>query len=122
MEKKIIRPWIKPTVKHARSVDNSKFYNSRTWRKHRARFLEINPLCIHCERNGVTTPANVVDHILSISQGGDKLNDNNLQPLCKKCHEKKSARESAQVRGMGNKLRTVKACTSHDSQNFTRNK
>ncbi|MFT7283306.1 HNH endonuclease [Nonlabens sp.] len=122
MEKKVIRPWIQPRVKHERSVDNSKFYNSRTWRKHRSRFLEKFPMCLHCERNGITTPANIVDHIHSISQGGDKLNDTNLQPLCKKCHEKKSAKESAQVRGMGKKVTTVKACTSLDSENFTRNK
>ncbi|WP_431471940.1 HNH endonuclease [Nonlabens sp. SCSIO 43208] len=116
---KVNRPWVKEYKQQERTVDNSKFYNSRTWRKTRKLFLENNPLCIHCERLGVTTPANVVDHIIPISEGGDKLNTKNLQPLCKKCHEKKSASESAKKRGMGKKLSVYKRCTSHDSQNFT---
>lgn len=112
---KVERPWVKQYTPHERSVDNSKFYNSRVWRKTRALWLEKQPMCKHCERNGLTTAANVVDHILPISQGGDKLNDRNFQSLCKKCHDKKSASESGKNRGMGSKLTVTKARTSHDS-------
>jgi 5-methylcytosine-specific restriction protein A len=79
-------------------------------------------MCVECERNGEDRAANVVDHIIRINDGGSKLNRSNHQSLCKKCHDKKSASEGAKYRGMGIKVRTVTARTSHDSQLFTRNK
>ena len=36
-----------------------------------------------------------IDHILALSSGGDN-SVSNLQALCKKCHEEKSAKESAE--------------------------
>jgi 5-methylcytosine-specific restriction protein A len=98
---KVNRPWHKPQVKHARSVDNSKFYNSRTWRNARKRFLDKNPMCVACDSDEVITPANVVDHIVSITNGGAKLEENNFQAMCTTCHNKKSAKESAKQRGRG---------------------
>ena len=38
-------------------------------------------------------PANVVDHIKPITEGGAELNVNNLQSLCTMHHNQKSARE-----------------------------
>lgn len=116
------RPWIIERKAHQRSTDNSKFYNSRTWRKIRAAYLQDNPDCVQCKRDDVVTPANVVDHIKPITEGGHRTDRSNLQSMCKPCHDKKSASEGARQRGMGKKVVTVRACTSHDSQNFTRKK
>jgi len=116
------RPWITPRVAHQRTKDNSKFYNSRAWRKIRAAFLQEYPDCVQCKRDDIVTPGNVVDHIKPITEGGHKTDRTNLQTMCKACHDKKSAYEGGKQRGMGNKVITVKACTSHDNQLFTHNK
>ena len=44
-----------------------------------------------CIEDGKTVIATMVDHIIPILKGGDKWDRNNLQPLCAKCHAKKSA-------------------------------
>ena len=65
-------------------------YDAR-WRKARALFLQRNPLCAECGKAGRLTPATVVDHI--IPHRGDKAlfwNEKNWQPLCKRCHDKKT--------------------------------
>ncbi|QQU04017.1 HNH endonuclease [Myroides odoratus] len=91
----IKRPWVverKPFERNVRS--NSEFYNSREWRKLRRSFLDANPLCVQCECEGLVTPATVADHIQPINRGGERLSEDNLQPMCASCHNKKSARES----------------------------
>jgi len=63
------------------------------WQKLRITFIKSHPLCLHCEREGITAPAEEVDHIRPLSDGG--TNDwANLQPLCKSHHSKKTYRES----------------------------
>jgi len=119
----IKRPWIAEKPKHARSVDNSKFYGSWPWKKKRKAFRESNPLCVQCDESGRVSATEIVDHIMPISEGGAPLDDGNLQALCRVCHEKKSASESAKKRGdRGLKHYKPKRYPSHDSQNFTRNK
>ena len=78
---------------------SSKMYTYQ-WRKASKEFLKKHPLCVHCEREGRLTPATEVDHIKP--HGGDRKlfwNKNNWQPLCKRCHSKKTAEEDG---GFGN--------------------
>ena len=87
------KPWIakrKSTFKGNDGPDAA-FYNSRTWRTLRKYVLMGEPLCRDCGK-----PATVVDHIRPISDGGARLDIENLQPLCFKCHNRKSARESVE--------------------------
>jgi 5-methylcytosine-specific restriction protein A len=66
-------------------------YGSR-WRKAREGFLKHNPLCKSCEARGKITAATVVDHIKP--HKGDKVlfwERANWQPLCKQCHDRKTA-------------------------------
>ena len=74
------------------SKDNYPFYNSTQWRKVSKGYRKRHPLCKHCEEAGRVTPSAVVDHIKPIDKGGDKWNSSNLQALCHKCHNKKSAK------------------------------
>jgi len=76
-----------------RLQDDSKFYNSYAWRKYRKIYLESHPVCVMCEAEGIVTPANVVDHIVPIRQGGDKFDEKNLQALCRRHHDVKSGRD-----------------------------
>lgn len=95
---KIKRSWVVERKPFERENNNDAFYNSWAWRKIRKIFLGSNPLCKHCEDKGITEIATVVDHIIAINRGGDKLNEDNFQSLCESCHNKKSSSES---RGYG---------------------
>jgi 5-methylcytosine-specific restriction protein A len=59
------------------------------WQKLRRVYLAMNPLCVECQR-----PADVVDHIQP-HRGDQTLmwEWNNLQPMCKPCHDRKTAHE-----------------------------
>lgn len=64
---------------------------SNRWQKARKQFLAKQPLCVVCQRAGKLTPATVVDH--TKPHRGDKVlfwDENNWQPLCKKCHDCKT--------------------------------
>ena len=69
------------------------FYNSTMWRKVRSSFIADNPLCVQCQKKGIIKPAKVVDHIIRIKDGGANLDKRNLQSLCARCHNSKSAKE-----------------------------
>ena len=65
-------------------------YSSK-WQSARKRFLANYPLCKECQIEGKLTQATVVDHIKP-HRGDEKLfwDISNWQPLCKKCHDKKT--------------------------------
>lgn len=63
------------------------------WRRLRAEILRGEPLCRVCRRAGRDVPAEVVDHIVPMAAGGERLDPANLQPLCARCHNVKTARE-----------------------------
>jgi 5-methylcytosine-specific restriction endonuclease McrA len=105
--KKVKRPWnneynfgIRPRVE---------FYHTSVWRKFRQIHINgtttlpdgrivSNAICLECYLEGKTTPVHTVDHIHRIRAGGDALDLNNLQSLCKKHHNKKCAQESLDAR------------------------
>ena len=65
------------------------------WQKARAAYLNSHPLCLSCERLGRVVAASVVDH--RTPHRGDKAlfwdSTGNWQPLCKPCHDRKTASE-----------------------------
>lgn len=96
---KVKRPWVRERKPFERDRENDNFYNSRAWRRLRVNFLINNSLCVKCATLGLVSVATVVDHILPINKGGERLDIDNLQALCAKCHNSKSGSEA--VRGMG---------------------
>ena len=84
---------------HARSErpeikEDKKFYDSAAWRKFRLMILRKEPWCRECRRNGMWTPALVVDHVVRLRLGGSKLSESNVQPLCRECDQSRRARQS----------------------------
>lgn len=71
------------------------FYKTKEWRIIRKRHLEQEPFCVECLKNGITTKATIVDHIVPIKQGGSRYDNNNLQSLCWSCHSRKSVEEGS---------------------------
>ena len=78
------------------------FYSNAAWRRLRRVFIQNNPLCKHCQQQGIITPALDIDHIQPINpenpyntengKYGNPLDESNLQALCKKCHHIKTAK------------------------------
>lgn len=70
-------------------------YNAR-WRKASKLFLQAHPLCAECMKQNPPryVKATVVDHI-EPHRGDQKLfwDRNNWQPLCKRCHDRKTMTE-----------------------------
>lgn len=56
------------------------------WRKTRKATLRGQPLCALCLVGGKVVPAVVVDHKVPLEDGGTNAQEN-LQPLCKRCHD-----------------------------------
>lgn len=75
-------------------------YHTKQWRNIRKLKLNINPLCQQCEQQGLTTEANVVDHINPVQEGGAAFDLDNLQSLCVSHHNSKTAKN----RGKGGKI------------------
>lgn len=73
-----------------RLIDNTAFYNSPRWRALSKAFKANNPICCQCEHEATY----YTDHIQPINEGGAMWDINNLQPLCVRCHAKKSGREA----------------------------
>ena len=90
--------------KHDRRSRQERGYGAR-WDKLRKLAMDRDDwLCQPCKREGRATPAREVDHIIPKSQGGtDDLDQ--LQAICKTCHQEKTQREAAEAQGRKSKPR-----------------
>jgi len=59
----------------------------RAWKKLRAHFILLHPLCEQCKSEDRLTAAEEVHHILPLANGGTN-DEGNLMALCKSCHSK----------------------------------
>lgn len=81
----IERGWMQPQQKWGRKSVNHKRYNSRQWMNFRAFYWTHHPrICVECGKY-----ANILDHIKPLTEGGVFLDENNVQGLCYRCHNKK---------------------------------
>jgi 5-methylcytosine-specific restriction protein A len=71
----------------------SRGYDAR-WNKLRAAYALRHPLCCVC-----LEPMEIVDHVVPIAEGGDRLAWDNLQSLCRKHHAAKTAADQRKYRG-----------------------
>jgi 5-methylcytosine-specific restriction enzyme A len=77
----------------ARNKINDPYYQSRHWKIIRVKALNRDRYqCQEHKDAGMIEPANVVDHVVPIKDGGS-YELFNLRSLCISCHAKKSARE-----------------------------
>ena len=83
-----------PKIKKKAFANNRNYHDDRyhttAWRKLRMDVIRQEPVCRACKRQEAT----VVDHIQPVRLGGEFFLHENLQPLCKGCHNSKSGAES----------------------------
>ncbi len=73
----------------------SKVQTLRWYGRLRRRLLSEEPLCRICQGAGYTVAAVELDHIEPVSRRPDLAAEpTNLQPLCRACHEAKTAQEN----------------------------
>jgi 5-methylcytosine-specific restriction enzyme A len=84
---------VKRALDRARPSVTRRGYGAR-WRRARAAYLALNPLCVRCQAQGRIRAATVVDHVVP-HRGDPKLfwDEANWAALCKPCHDAKTARE-----------------------------
>jgi 5-methylcytosine-specific restriction endonuclease McrA len=72
-------------------------YANKKWVDLRNYKLQINPLCEHCEKEGLITPAVLVDHKIPVHDINDPLmyDFENLQSLCETCHRRKTRKDNS---------------------------
>ena|ERR1039458_7136965 len=76
----------------ARQVDKN-FYVSTRWRKFRAWFLRLNPLCMKCQAKGRTTIAEHVHHVKPRKDHPElAFDETNCEGLCQPCHSAEEVR------------------------------
>lgn len=82
-----------------RGTAASRGYGYR-WQQARKLYLQMCPLCVRCQAQGVINAALIVDHVTP-HKGDQALfwDQSNWQPLCKRCHDQKTAQEDG---GFGN--------------------
>lgn len=85
--------WQPPRVAHGGRRYKDGRYKTRRWQKLRALHLAQSPICNICER----AAASVLDHIepVRINPAGF-WNEDNLQTVCRRCHDRKSATDDKQ--------------------------
>ena len=77
----------------------------RARQRARDQLFQSNPLCVHCEREGITRLATERDHIIPLAEGGTE-HPSNTQGLCKECHQAKTQQESMRAR-VGRAVRSL---------------
>ena len=92
---------IKRRMESPEAREHKRFYDSATWRKFRLEVLRREPLCRACRALGCVRLADMVDHIVPIKQGGDRLSWANCQPLCSDCHQVKRGEEAHGILTVG---------------------
>jgi 5-methylcytosine-specific restriction enzyme A len=76
----------------------SRPHDSRAARDRERVLRRDDYLCVHCRALGRVEVAVEVDHIVPLCDGGSNEQEN-LQSLCRSCHQSKSAEEERAMRG-----------------------
>ncbi len=81
------------------SKKTNPFYGTNAWRKLSKNFRINNPLCKMCDDRGISRLGKYVDHIIPIDIDYDlRLDVDNLQHLCSKCHAHKTVQVDVQLK------------------------
>ena len=80
------------------------FYSSKAWQSCRNEYVKrVHHLCENCLRQGIYKPGEIVHHMIhidpiTINKPEIALNFDNLELLCRECHNKRHPREKNKKR------------------------
>jgi 5-methylcytosine-specific restriction protein A len=57
----------------------------RKWQNAYGIYITLHPWCEKCLKQGKRTKAEIVDHIVPLKDGGERLDPRNMQSLCRSC-------------------------------------
>jgi len=77
-----------------RRKDADAIYNA-DWQRLSRAYRYQHPQCERCSRDGIISDSVLVHHKVPISEGGDRLSIDNLEALCRDCHEIHHGRKPA---------------------------
>lgn len=88
------RPGQRQTTSKRRLGEADKKYRWARWARLRLKILaRDNGLCQLCQRDGIVSTGNQIDHIVPADSAMELFwIEENLQTLCRKCHAKKTRR------------------------------
>ncbi|ANZ98177.1 hypothetical protein BFC20_10920 [Brochothrix thermosphacta] len=67
----------------------TKFYQSSEWKQARMTKLVNQPLCEECLKNKNVKQGQIVHHIIELKEDWEqRVNQNNLETICRECHNK----------------------------------
>ena len=92
------------SIRPIRSDSNFRIGEHQRLRGHaliklREKMFRANPLCVMCQRVGITRTWDELDHIVALQDGGTN-EESNFQGLCFPHHAEKSKRENDAARGV----------------------
>lgn len=90
---KTLTPRVKTLTAKVQSLSRTKRITGTTLQNIRKKHFMANPLCVECEKQGITSLAVELDHIVELADGGAE-SDANRQGLCSDCHKAKSAAQA----------------------------
>ena len=77
--------------------DQRRERNTPRYKRMRRRFLQENPLCVVCKKEGIVRQADEIDHIIPVRVAPKRMWDvKNIQAICRPHHEDKTAAENRQ--------------------------
>lgn len=92
-----------------RDPSRQRLYDRR-WQKFRAAFLAEHPWCVLCERIGIMTPAEHVDHVNPHKGDPQAFWKGPFQALCPSCHSRKTVEEQRSEGRGGVKKFSIGGC------------
>ena len=96
LKNKVKYPWLKERDQDGYSdLSMSGIYSNVRWITLRNHKLQLNPLCEHCEKEGIIKGADLVDHKVPVYSVDDPLmyDLENTQSLCNTCHRRKTRKD-----------------------------
>jgi hypothetical protein len=89
------RPWsiMRSLAPPIASRSRDPFYHSARWKRESKAFREANPLCAECEKEGISFPGSITDHVIPKDICEDPWDWKNWQDLCNRHHAKKGAQD-----------------------------
>lgn len=89
-----LRKATRPRERDVRPSAAARGYD-RDWREFRRWYAgQVAPVCVRCNRAEESALMHL-DHIKPLSQGGERLDPDNAQWLCRECHSRKTMTEDA---------------------------